>query len=234
MSNRRKILLADDAVFFLEVEKSFLQREEFEILMVQNGQHAYEMIALHRPDLVLLDLYMPEMNGDECCRKVKNNPELKNIPIVMVTTAGKEKEHEMCREAGCDDIMLKPIQREHFMTTVWKFLKLAERASPRAPVKMQVLYGVEKKFTNYSVNLSTGGLFLETDNPLPQDEKLTLKFQLPDNEQPISCQGRVTWINSPGSPLKPNLPPGMGIQFLDVDLDALHQIRLFLQSRSSE
>ncbi len=233
MPNQLKILLVDDVVFFLELEKKFLQREEFEILVAHNGQHAYEMIALHRPDLVLLDLYMPEMNGDECCRLVKNNPELKNIPIVMVTSVGKEKDHALCREAGCDDIMLKPIQRRQFMATVWKFLEVAERTSPRPPVKMQVLYG-EKKITDYSVNLSTGGLFLETENPLPEEERLTLKFQLSEDEPPISCQGRVTWVNSPDSPQKTNLPPGMGIQFLDVDLDALHQIRSFLQAQSLE
>ena len=232
MSRQQKILLADDVSFFLALEKSFLQREAVEIIVARDGREAYEMINLHRPDLALLDLYMPEMNGDECCRLLKDNPELCHIPIIMVTTAGKENEQAQCREAGCDDILLKPIHRRVFVEAVQKYLKMEERVEQRSPVRMQVIYGNKELFTGFSVNLSTGGLFLETDSPLPADESLSLEFHAPNQSQPICCRGSVAWVNAPGSPCCSNLPPGMGIKFVDLDLGQMHQIRELLKASS--
>ena len=230
MPSPKKILLADDVDFFLTLEKTFLQREEIEILVAKNGRQAYEMIATHRPDLALLDLYMPEMNGDECCRQVKENPELSRIPVIMVTTAGKEEEQARCRKAGCDEIILKPIHRRTFVETIRSFLQVSERTEPRTPVQMEVKYGQQQLLTGYSVNLSTGGLFLETENPLSQDEALQLTFYLPNQNQPIACRGSVAWVNAPEVPSKPTLPSGMGIKFMDLELEQLHQIRAFLKT----
>jgi uncharacterized protein (TIGR02266 family) len=230
LTGRKKILLADDVNFFLELEKSFLQREEIDILMAGNGQEAYELIAKHRPEVVLLDLYMPEMNGDECCRRVKSDPGLRDIPVVMVTTAGKPEEQDRCRKAGCDEILLKPIHRHDFLEMVRRHLNVVERVLPRSPVRMQVLYGKENLLEDYSVNLSAGGLFLETANPLAPEEPLTLTFHLPEQDPPICCQGLVAWVNSPGALCNPALPSGMGIKFVDLDLEHLYQIRTFLKT----
>jgi len=234
LSSRQTILLADDVNFFLTLEKSFLQREEIDILTAANGRQAYDLTVLHRPDVILLDLYMPEMNGDECCQLLKNDPELSKIPVIMVTTAGKEEEQEKCRLAGCDDIMLKPIHRRIFLETVRRYLKVVERAAPRMPVRMQVMHGNQKRLADYTVNLSTGGLFLETNHPLTQDEPLSLEFNLPGKEGPVTCRGLVAWVNSEESPCNPNLPPGMGIKFVDLDLENLHQIRAFLQNGAAD
>ncbi len=229
MPGERKILLADDVSFFLALEKNFLQREGFEIIVAHNGREALDLINAHRPDLVLLDLYMPEMNGDECCRQVKNTPDLSGIPVIMVTTAGKDDEQVLCRDAGCDEILLKPIHRRTFVETVQKFLNVAARAEVRSPVRMQVIYGNAELFKGYSVNLSSGGLFLETDNPLPPEESLTLKFHAPNQSQPVCCRGSVAWVNHPDSLCCPSLPPGMGIKFVNLDLEDLHRIRTLLK-----
>jgi uncharacterized protein (TIGR02266 family) len=230
LSGKRKILLADDVDFFLTLEKSFLPRDGCEVLVAHTGREACALIELHRPDLVLLDLYMPEMNGDECCRQVKNNAELCNIPIIMVTTAGKADEQALCREAGCDDILLKPIHRRSFVETVQKFLNVDVRAEFRSPIRLQVLYGKDELLTGYSVNLSSGGVFLETDNPLPPEESLTLVLHVPNQGQPLRCRGSVAWVNPPDSPCCPTLPPGMGIKFTDLELAELHRIRDILKA----
>lgn len=96
------------------------------------------------------------------------------------------------------------------------------------------MYGNEKRLADYTVNLSAGGLFLETDYPLQPDEPLTLEFPLPGKDQPVCCRGLVAWVNSPDSPCNPNLPAGMGIKFVDLALDQLHQIRAFLQSGATD
>ena len=68
---RKKVLIAEDVGLFFELEESILWRNDIDILVAQTGQQALEMIKQERPDLVLIDLNMPEMSGDECCRIVK-------------------------------------------------------------------------------------------------------------------------------------------------------------------
>ena len=88
--------------------------------------------------------------------------------------------------------------------------------------------------TNYTVNMSTGGVFLEADTILPVDTPLLMKFKLPGNDAIISCNARVAWNNTPGSLKKFSLPPGMGIQFMDLSLDNLQTIRQFLNEGDIE
>jgi len=229
---QRKVLLADDVNLFIQLGKSFLQREEVEILVAENGQEAYDLIARHKPDLAFLDLYMPKMDGDECCRLVKGNPDLCKTPIVMVTSADQAEEQQKCHSAGCDGIVFKPLNRQAFIETARKFLQVPERKSARTSVKMEVLHGQQELFTDFSVNLSAGGLFLETLKPLAPGEELELKFFLPGHVNPTCCRGRVAWVNSDDSPTEPSLPAGMGIEFLD--LENILEVQNFLNENFME
>ena len=82
--------------------------------------------------------------------------------------------------------------------------------------------------SNYSVNMSTGGLFIETVTPLTVDTPLLVEFMLPVKNKFITCKARVAWVNAPGALIKPSLPPGMGIQFIDLSLENIQTIRKFL------
>lgn len=233
MYRQRKILIADDVNFFLKLEQSFLQRDEIEILTACNGKEAYDLVSLHQPDLVLLDMYMPEMNGDECCRRIKSQAELRHIPVIMVT-AGEADQQDQCRDAGCDDIILKPFDREAFVGTVQKFLKVAQRVDVRSSLKMEVKYGPGQLLTGYSFDLSARGMFLATENLLSLEASLSLKFHLPNQAQPICCLGSVAWVNSPESPCDAALPIGMGIRFVSLALEDLCQIREVLKINPSD
>ena len=79
-----KFLLVDDVELFLNLEKSFLDRESFIIDTARSGKEALEKIRADKPDLVLLDLYMPEMNGDEVCRQIKSDPLTRDIIVIMM------------------------------------------------------------------------------------------------------------------------------------------------------
>ncbi len=72
----------------------------------------------------------------------------------------------------------------------------------------------DKKITNYVVNMSTGGMFVETSELLPVDTLLTVELMLPGNATPITCKARVAWTNGPNALKKQSLPYGMGLQFL--------------------
>lgn len=101
----------------------------------------------------------------------------------------------------------------------------------RKNIRMEVFSGPNQQtlITNYTVNISIGGVYLETDTISPVDTLLVMKFKIPGNNPIISCNARVAWTNEAGQPKKPNLPPGMGIQFLNLSLGKLQFIRNFLK-----
>src|SRR5208282_5617860 len=122
--NRKKVVLADDVELFLMLENSFFNRNEFELITARSGLEILKVIREAKPDLVFMDLDMPEMNGDECCCIVKKDVMNRHIPVIIVTPGGGKDAMERCRMSGCDDIVLKPINRNKFMETSRKFLQV--------------------------------------------------------------------------------------------------------------
>ena len=105
-----------------------------------------------------------------------------------------------------------------------------KRSNPRFIVRIAIFHGPYQNqiLTDYSVNMSTGGVFIESSWILPKDSDLTVKFKLPDSDKIIIVRAIVAWVNDPSSLKKLSLPPGMGLQFLDLSLEDLHAIRAFL------
>lgn len=216
---KKKILLVDDVKLFLALEKTFFQRKDaFEVLTAGNGREALRMVADERPDLIYMDLYMPEMDGDECCRLIKASEVGKNIPIVMVTSAGSEEDRTRCLDAGCDGIITKPVNRSHFLSASKKFIEVHDRKEPRYASHIKVKFGRNKDelSADYTVNINTGGLFLSTPKLLPVGTLLFIELSLPENGRAICCQTRVAWANEAANPMKRDLPVGMGLEFDDI------------------
>jgi uncharacterized protein (TIGR02266 family) len=233
--NNFKILLVDDVKLFLELEKTFFSRENFSVIAARDGREAVDLARLEKPQLIYMDLYMPGLNGDEACREIKADPLIRHIPVIMVTQAGREADLERCRQAGSDEIILKPINRHQFMETARRFLDIAARDALRVEVHLAVRYGLggDRLLDNFSINISTGGLFIETDQPRPEGSPLHLEFQLPDRSELIRCRARVAWVNSAAAPKNPQLPAGMGIQFIDLSLADMQAVREFIRSASN-
>lgn len=107
---------------------------------------------------------------------------------------------------------------------------------PRRTIRLAIYIGPNGHdlMTNYTVNVSTGGVFIEAEDILPVDTSLRIKFKLPDKDSIITCNARVAWTNEPGKLKKDSLPPGMGIQFVDLSLDNLQAIRNFLKEGDLE
>lgn len=230
---RKKILLVDDAEVILELERIFFIGAGVDILTAGNGEEAFKIIQRERPDLILMDLDMPVMDGAECCRKVKTDPDLKSIPIIMVIQTGKEEDMQRCREAGCEEIILKPITMHVLFNTSAKYLYLIRRRALRVKVGLKVEFGMspDNMLTNFTFDLSSLGMFIKTEEIQPAGTPLNLVFELPDLDREVRCSGRVAWINHPDNIIKPSFPPGMGVQFLDLSIDDLRTIFAFVKNR---
>jgi uncharacterized protein (TIGR02266 family) len=236
MEKNKKILLADDVELFLEMERNFLQRDDLDLLIAKDGCRAVEMVREHAPQVAFLGMQMPGMSGEECCRAIKEDPSLSGTTVTMIVNAGHPEHVKSCRAAGCDELLFKPINHDEFLTIVRRCLDLEVRNSLRIKAQMRVYYGPapQKLLSEFSVDLSSGGLYVKTDFPLEVNENLTLRFTLPDQKGMVSCKARVAWVNQKEKPRKPELPAGMGIQFVELSLEDMKSIRRFLEHNELE
>lgn len=121
--NRKKILLVDDSATTLMMEQLVLRAQPYNLVTAKNGREAIERAAAEKPDLILLDVVMPEMNGFEACRRLRQHPATKKTPIIMVTTRGEEQSVETGFESGCSDYITKPINGAELLTKVRALLE---------------------------------------------------------------------------------------------------------------
>ncbi|MBE0504233.1 MAG: response regulator [Desulfuromonadales bacterium] len=231
---KKIILLADATLFFIDSEKTFFLRDDFELRTAYTGTEVLEIVATSCPDIVFLDLNLPKTSGDECCRRIKTDVNLKSIPVVIVTEGTREEEFERCRQANCDDVILKPINLEKFIAIAKKNLNIQIRALPRYVARMRIHFGKDggQLFSEYTLNLSTGGVFLETMNLMAEGAPLAVEFVLPHRNIPINCKACVAWVNHPDMIRNPDLPAGMGIQFLDLNTKAVDAIRSYIHEEN--
>ncbi len=122
-----KILIADDEPhirLLLEQSLEELDKQGVELLAADNGKHALEVIRKERPELVLLDIMMPRMNGFDVCRTVKDDPETKGIQIILLTAKGQEFDRQKGNEAGADLYLTKPFDPDEILEKARELLRL--------------------------------------------------------------------------------------------------------------
>jgi DNA-binding response OmpR family regulator len=100
-----------------------LEAAGYQVVSASNGQEGLDKARSERPDLILLDVMMPIMDGYQVCRMLKYDDEFKNIPIIMLTARGQEKDKKTGIDVGADDYCTKPFNSTDLMSRVQKFLK---------------------------------------------------------------------------------------------------------------
>lgn len=124
----KRILMVDDSTTVLSFEKLMFRNMDYELVTASNGAEALDVAQkTPYPDLILLDVVMPQMDGLECCRRLKGNETTRGIPIIMVTTKGDQSMITEAYAAGCDDFITKPIARIELLEKVRGHLELAAR-----------------------------------------------------------------------------------------------------------
>ena len=107
--DRKKILLVDDSSKVLLMERMILSKSQYDVVTAKDGQEGVEKALAERPDLILMDVVMPRMDGFEACRRIREQEDTKAIPVIMVTTRGELQSVENGYSSGCTDYVTKPI-----------------------------------------------------------------------------------------------------------------------------
>ncbi len=120
--NRKKILLVDDSATILMMERTILMKGPYDVVTASDGEQGVAKALAEKPDLILMDVIMPRMNGFEACRRIREEEGIRTTPIIMVTTRGEETNVEMGYQAGCSDYVTKPINAIELMTKLKSYL----------------------------------------------------------------------------------------------------------------
>jgi len=113
-----KILIAEDERDIRDLVAFTLRFAGHEVFSAANGEEAVEMAPKVNPDLILMDVRMPRMTGYEACKVMKENPELKDIPVVFLSAKGQENEIQQGLEAGAEEYLLKPFAPDKLTESV--------------------------------------------------------------------------------------------------------------------
>lgn len=123
----KKILIVEDEPDIARLVKHYLEKDGFRADVAKTGTEALKLIMSERPDLVILDLMLPEINGIEVCKKVRNAPETALLPIIMLTAKAEESDTIIGLELGADDYVTKPFSPKALVARVKALFRRLER-----------------------------------------------------------------------------------------------------------
>ena len=118
----KHILVVEDQPDSRQIIRDMLAGTDYEITEAENGEEALTVIAKQRPDLILMDIQLPIMDGYTATNQIKANPALRSIPIIAVTSYALASEEEKARAAGCDDYVTKPFSPRQLLAKIRQYL----------------------------------------------------------------------------------------------------------------
>ena len=123
---RKTVLIVEDNELNMKLFHDLLEAHGYDIIGTRNGIEALDLARRHRPDLILMDIQLPEVSGLEVTKWLKDDPELRSIPVVAVTAFAMKGDEERIRQGGCEAYLSKPISVAKFIDTVRQYVGVAE------------------------------------------------------------------------------------------------------------
>ena len=162
-----KILIVEDNYMNLEIAKELLERASHEIIAAENGEEGIRLAQSENPDLILMDLSLPEMDGLSTTMLIKNYPLTENIPVVAFTALVMNADRENAIKAGCDGFIAKPIEVSTFVSTVEGYIK---QNKPITSVNQEITTSEQKAeeilFQENQTQNNLHNILIVDDNPM--------------------------------------------------------------------
>jgi DNA-binding response OmpR family regulator len=105
---KAKILVVDDEVYIVHILDFSLGMEGYDVVTALDGEQALEKVKLEKPDLIVLDIMMPKLDGYETCKQLKSDPATRHIPVILLSAKGRNVDQKVGFEVGADDYITKP------------------------------------------------------------------------------------------------------------------------------
>lgn len=145
-----KILIADDDKSIVELMRLYLEKEGYTCITAENGKIALKKFKTDTPDLIILDIMMPEVDGWQVCREIRKSS---NVPIIMLTAKGETFDKVLGLELGADDYMVKPFETKELIARIKAVLRRAE-TKPKNTTEEVSYPGLSVNLTNYELKIN--------------------------------------------------------------------------------
>jgi len=119
----KKILFIEDEPDQIAMVGMRLEAVGYEMLSASDGKEGLKKVSEEKPDLILLDMIMPKMDGLEVCRRLKETPDTAGIPVIVITATGEKDAEKRCRDCGAEDFVKKPYESKNLVAKIEALLK---------------------------------------------------------------------------------------------------------------
>ena len=176
---------------------------------------------------MMLALYLPVMNGDEVCRKIRCNNQLRDISLIMVLPSSNPEDEAICRKSGANEFITKPINESRLQNIVYPRVSRLLNVSPRKEMNVSVRFdrnGKDSQFGN-ALNLSMTGMLLETHRPFKVTDLVPLLLRVPRKSNILELEGRVVREGKSSS----NGLNRYGIRFLEMCMKEKKDMKMLIE-----
>jgi uncharacterized protein (TIGR02266 family) len=228
----RTILLVDDTPWFRELGAVFLARSG-RVVTAGAASEALVSARAQRPDLVIADYSMPGASGADLCRALRNDPELRDIPVIIVIRGNDPADHACAVRSGANDVLTKPLSRFSLLESVSRLTRAGSPGGqPRVPMSEPLQLRIADTRTHATLrNVSRGGVFIDAPEPIARNVEVSLDFCLPGTKRRLEPTAQVVWS---AAPRNHPLGVGLGMRFLDLDTPSVRLLEEFVFANAAE
>jgi len=130
--SKGRILVVDDEIYIVHLLDFSLGMEGYEVITALDGEQALENLKTEKPDLIVLDIMMPKLDGYEVCKAIKSSPETRHIPVILLSAKGRNVDQKLGFDVGADDYITKPFSPRKLVERINQLLgqTVTERQTP--------------------------------------------------------------------------------------------------------
>jgi CheY-like chemotaxis protein/nitrogen-specific signal transduction histidine kinase/HPt (histidine-containing phosphotransfer) domain-containing protein len=180
-SSTIRILLVEDNYFNQHVAREILESENFSVDVANNGLEAIDLVSSDRYDLVLMDVQMPKMDGYESTRRIRKMPNLASLPIIAMTAHAMKGDRELCIDAGMNDYITKPINRDQLFAMIKKWIQNKESSLQYQNIATDESYEDESDITTIKSEIVSQ----TTVSERPEQKQIISDKSTADNSKPM-------------------------------------------------
>ena len=227
----KKIIVADNSKTFLMYIGLLLRRFEFAVIPVQNGLEVLKLLKLSQADMVILDVNLNTMDGIETLRRIREDKQMTQIPVIMMAFDSSAETVEICRSLGCFEYLTKPLKVNKLheaLQTCFFSQQGTNRRHIRVPCIRKVLISyndIQEQL--YTETLSVGGLYVRRQEPFPVGADVAVTLPLSE-QKTLQVRGNVIYTKNLYGDLL-TLPPGMAIAFRGLLEEQYHELKDYIE-----
>jgi CheY-like chemotaxis protein len=220
----KKIIVSESVKLVINKGDNFFLRSGLNILTAPTGEDVLTIHRLEKADLIIIDLHMPIIAGDEICRLIREDFSLKDVSIILVHPY-KKADIKRCESCGANALLAEPVGFEELFNEISTLLQIPKRESMRVLMRVTVKGNIDHKFFfSLSRDISSSGILIETDSILSKGEHITCSFFIKSHQ--ITVHGEIVRIIEKGPDRYQ-----YGIKFINLDHKSKSMIEAFVKNR---